>query len=124
MTYIYDFTDPFVAVKLVAVNNPKLYQTLTLQCSATIVRGISGTIDIIWTTGDIQVRSINNITASIHLNSTSIFYDSFIIPTLKISDIGSIYHCEVLINSTVPTVFKESIVIPIPGMYLYRLCVT
>ena len=79
---------------------------------------ITGTVDIIWTTGDTQVRRVNNVTASSNINSTSVYNDLFTIPSLNISDIGSVYQCEVLINSIVPTTSKTDFVIPIPGRYM------
>ena len=84
------------------------------------MRDISNTVDIIWTTGDTQVRRVNNVTASSYINSTSVYNDSFIIPSLNISDIGSVYQCEVLINSNTTTIAKTNFVIPIPGMYIHR----
>ena len=102
-----------------AVSIPAINQPLTLQCTATIVRGITSTVDIIWTTGDTQVRRVNNVTASSNINSTSVYYDSIIIPSLNISDIGSVYQCEVLINSIVPTTANADFVVPIPGMSIH-----
>ena len=108
-------------IKLMTTTDPAVYQPLTLQCNATIVRGITSTVDIIWTTGDTQVRRVNNVTASSNINSTSVYNDSFIIPSLDISDIGSTYQCEVLINSFLPTTAKIDYIIPIPSMYVYEL---
>ena len=87
-----------------------------LQCVATIVRSITSTVDIIWTTGDTQVRRVNNVTASSNINSTSAYNDSFIITSLDISDIRSVYKCEVLINSLFPATAKADFIIPIPGI--------
>ena len=118
------FTDPIVSVYIIATNNPTIYQPLMLQCNATIVRGITGTVDIIWTTGDTQVRRVNNVTASSNINSTSVYNDSFITPSLNISDIGNVYQCEVLINSILSTTTKTEFVIPIPGKYVYMyICI-
>ena len=115
------FTDPIIAIEMMATNTPATDQSLTLQCIATIVRGITSTVDIIWTTGDTQVRRINNVTVSGSVNSTSVYSDSFTIPSFDISDIGSVYQCEVLINSPLPTTAKTDFTIPIPSMYVYVL---
>ena len=104
---------------MTAVGTPTFNQPLILQCTATIVRGITSRVDIIWTTGDTQVRRVNNVTASSNINSASLYNDSFIIPSLNISDIGSVYQCEVLINSILPTASKSSYTIPILGMPIY-----
>ena len=102
-----------------AVSIPAIDEPLTLQCTATIVRGITSTVDIIWTTGDTQVRRINNVTAISYINSTSLYYDSLIIPPLNVDDIGSVYECEVLVNSVIPTKDVADFVIPIPGTYIH-----
>ena len=116
--------DPIVTFEATATNSPAIYQPLILQCTAIIVRGITSTVDIIWTTGNTQVRRVNNVTASSNINSSSIYNDSFIIPSLNLSDIGSVYECEVLINSVLPTGAKTYFTISTPGtvymhMYIY-----
>ena len=111
------FVDPIVAVEVVSASIPEIDQPLILQCTATIVRGITSTVDIIWTTGNTQVRRVNNVTASSSINSSSLYNDSFIIPSLNLSDIGSVYECEVLINSVSNTTAKTDFIIPIPGTY-------
>ena len=107
--------DPIIAVEVMAANSPSIYQPLILKCIATVVRGITSTVDIIWTTGDTQVRRVNNVTASSHINSTSVYNDSFIIPSLDISDIGSLYQCKIMINSILPSTAKANFTILIPG---------
>ena len=110
------FIVPIVSVDIMAASIPSIDQPLVLQCTATIVRGITGAVDIIWTTGDTQVRRVNNVTASSNINSSSIYNDSFIIPSLNVSDIGSVYECEVVINSVLPTTTKTDFNVSIPGM--------
>ena len=120
MLYVYlcTYVDPIITMEVHITNYPTIYQPLTLQCNATVVRGITGTIDIIWTTGDTQVRRVNNVTAISYINSTSVYNDSFIIPSLNISDIGNVYQCEVLIDSTISSTAITDFIIPIPGMYI------
>ena len=95
-----------------------IYHPFTLQCNAIIEEDIVSRVDIIWTTGDTQVRRVNNITSNININSTFVYNDSFVIPSLNISDIGSVYQCEVLINSIIPITANADFIIPIPGTYL------
>ena len=110
-----------MTVEATTANNPTIYQPLILQCNATIVRGITSTVDIIWTIEDTQVRRVNNVTASSNINSAYVYNDSFIIPPLNFSDIGSVYQCEVLFNSMLPTTAKSEYIIPIPGMQIILL---
>ena len=116
MNYVY--VDPIVTVEVNTASIPTIHQPLTLQCNGTTVRGITSTVDIIWTTGDTQVRRVNNVTASSSINSTSVYNNLFITPSLNVTDIGSVYQCEVLINSILPTTAKSDFVIPIPGKYV------
>ena len=109
--------DPIITVDVSSTTSTEIGQPLILQCSATIVRGITSTVDIIWTTDNTQVRRVNIITASSNINSSSMYNDSFIIPSLNISDIGRVYQCEVLINSVFPTRTKSNFTISIPGIY-------
>ena len=115
------YIDPSIAVEVIATNIPTIYEPLTLQCNATIEGVITSTVDIIWTTEDTQVRRVNNVTASSKINSTSVYNDSLIIPSLNISDIGNVYQCEVLINSIIPTTAKTDFIIPIPGIYTVHI---
>ena len=118
VSLMYVHIDSIISMEVTTANYPKIYQPLRFQCTATIVRSVNSTVDIIWTTGNTQVRRVNNVTASSNINSSSV-YDSFIIPSLNLSDIGNVYECEVLINSALPTTAKTDIIIPIPGTYVH-----
>ena len=110
------YVDPSITVEIIATNIPKIYQPLILQCNAAIEGGITSAVDIIWTTGDTQVRKVK---VRSNMDSTSVYYDLLIIPSLNISDIGNAYQCEVLINSIISTTAKTDFIIPIPGSYAY-----
>ena len=112
------FIDPIVSVEIMAASIPLIDQPLVLQCTATTVGNITSTVDIIWTTGNTQVRRVNNVTASSNINSSSIYNDSFIIPSLNVSDNGSVYECEVVINSVLPTRAKTDFTVSITGTYV------
>jgi len=114
------YVDPIIEVEVITTNLV-INEPLILQCSATIiiVSDINSTVDIIWTTGNnTQVRRVNNVTAYDNINSTSTYNDSLTISSLDINDIGSVYQCEVLINSVSPSTAKTNLMIPIPGKYL------
>ena len=108
------FVEPNVTLEVTTTDNPISHQPLILQCSVTIVNSITNTFDIIWSTDNTQVRRVNNITAISNVNSSFIYNDSLIIPLLNISDIGSVYQCEVVINSIL---YNTDFIIPIPGTY-------
>ena len=74
---------------------------LTLDCTVTAVRGISSSVDIIWTTEGRVVRRVDNITADIE-NDSAIYTDSFEISSLSAIDNGTEYRCAVVINANQP----------------------
>ena len=117
-------TDPIIAVDAKIASTVEIDQPLILQCITTIVRGVTSTVDIIWTTDNIrttdnvQVRRVNNVTASSSINSSSIYNDSLIIQSLNISDIGSMYECIVYVNSVLPTSAKANIPNVIPSTFM------
>ena len=116
--YVITFIDPIISVKIRPDGIPAIYQPLILQCTATIMGGINSTVDIVWTTGNTQIRRVINVTTGSNINSSTIYNDSFITPSLNLSDIGNVYECEVFINSILPTTAKTDFIVPIPGMYI------
>ena len=87
---------------------------LTLDCTVTAVRGISSSVDIIWTTGGRVVRRVDNITADIE-NDYAIYTDSFEISSLSAIDNGREYKCTVMINSSQPVYNSDQIILIFPG---------
>ena len=84
-----------------SVGSLVLGDPLTLDCTVTAVRGISSSVNIVWTTGGRVVRSVDDITADIE-NDTAIYTDSFEISSLSAIDNETEYQCTVMINATQP----------------------
>ena len=87
---------------------------LTLDCTVTAVRGISSSVDIIWTTGGRVVRRVDNITADIE-NDYAIYTDSFEISSLSAIDNGREYQCTVVINAYQPVYNSDQITLIFAG---------
>ena len=113
--FSHQFIDPIIEIQVTTISIPTIDQPLILQCNATIVRGITSRVDIVWSIGSRQIRRVNDVTAS-SFTTSAVYNDSFIIPSLNISDIGDTYQCEVLINSILPTRSEANFTIPIPGL--------
>ena len=91
---------------------------LTLDCTVTAVRGISSSVDIIWTTGGREVRRVDNITADIE-NDYAIYTDSFEISSLSAIDNGREYQCTVVINAYQPVYNSNYITLILTGECIY-----
>ena len=89
---------------------------LKLNCIVTAVRGISSSVNIIWTTGDIELRRVDDITAGIE-NDSAIYTDSFEISSLSAIDNGREYQCTVMINATQPVNSSDQFIPIFPGEF-------
>ena len=89
---------------------------LTLDCTVTAVRGISTSVDIIWTTGPENevISRVYNITANVE-DDSAIYTDSFEISSLSVIDNGREYQCTVVINASQPVNGSDQITVIFPG---------
>ena len=92
---------------------------LTLNCIVTAVRGISSSVNIIWTTGDIELKRVDDIMATIE-NDSAIYTDSFEI-SLSAIDNGREYQCTVMINTTQPVNSSDQFTPIFPGEFNLRM---
>ena len=119
--YVYMYPHFIVPTPLVQITlsddkiiNLTIGDPLTLNCNVTAVRGISSPVNIIWTTGDIELRRVDNITADL-VNGSAIYTDSFEIPSLSAIDNGREYQCTVMINATQPVNSSDQFVVMLDG---------
>ena len=117
------FTVPIPLVQITIIDNKTLGNEsrnltvgdpLTLDCTVTAVRGISSSVDIIWTTGGRVVRRVDNITADIE-NDSAIYTDSFEISSLSAIDNRRGYQCTVVINARQPVNNSDQFTLIFPG---------
>ena len=85
-------------------NNLTTGQPLTMDCTMVAVRGITSRVDIVWYSSSGQLRSANNVTATIVNATTALYRDSFNISSLTRQHDGSLYSCQAVIYSE-PSLF-------------------
>ena len=120
--YIYMYPHFIVPTPLVQITlsddkimrNLTIGDPLTLNCNVTAVRGISSSVNIIWTTGDIELRRVDDITADL-VNDSAIYTDSFEISLLSAIDNGREYQCTVMINATQQVDSSDQFVVILDG---------
>ena len=98
---------PPPSVMLVVPDIQIVGQSLSLEFVMTTVRGISSSIDIIWTRDGVEIKRTTgaNITSS---TSSSILYrDFYNISLLTTAEEGRIYQCKGVISAT-PNLTAES----------------
>ena len=91
------FIVPAPIVNIIVPNDLTTGQSVTLDCSAVTVKGITSRVDIVWYSG-VQVRRVNNVTASI-INDAAVYIDSFNISSLTAKHDNRVYSCQAIINS-------------------------
>ena len=102
--------------------NVTIGDPLTLDCTVTAVRGISSSVDIIWTTGGRVVRRVDDIAADVE-NDSAIYTDSFEISSLSAIDNGREYQCTVVINATQSVHSSDQFTLIFPGEYNIKKCI-
>ena len=100
----------------VTIGNP-----LILDCTVIAVRGISSSVDIIWTTGGRVVKRVDNVIANIEYDN-AIYTDSFEISSLSAFDNGRECQCTVVINANRPVYSSDQITLIFPGEYNMYVC--
>ena len=94
-----------------ALNNLTTGQSMTLNCSIVAVRGITSRVDIVWYGNGVQVRRMDNVTASIINGTAAEYRDSLNISSLTRQHDGRVYSCETIINSEPLLIDNSSITI-------------
>ena len=119
--YLYNYAVPEPNVTLIPPNNPAVGQSLTLQCEVTTVRGITSRVDIVWSSGGMEVQRTNGTTATTMGNS-SLYTDSYNISFLTTSYNARIIECEVLINTNPPITISDNFILHVDGEYSMYVC--
>ena len=94
---------------------------LTLQCEVTTVRGITSRVDIVWSSGDIELTRMKGV-SSTTTNNSLVYTHSYTISQLSTTDDGRVIQCEVVIDGTSPSVMAtDSITLDVTGEYCMTL---
>ena len=111
--------DPIVNVTI--SDDQIVGQSLTLQCNVTTVRGITSGVDIVWSSGGVELNRTND-SSPTTVNDLSVYIDIYVIPMLNTSHNTREYQCMVVINANPPTTVSDSITLNVDGeFYMYVL---
>ena len=82
------------------VDPPRLSDRLTLECNATVTRGITSRLDFIWTrTDDGSEVIVQNVTGANTTGDSLVYTDTYTTEmALMESDIGVTYMCTTILN--------------------------
>ena len=92
-------------------------QLLTLQCEVTTVRGITSRVDIVWSSGSMELQRTENV-SSTTMGISLVYTDSYNISQLSTTDEGRVIQCEVVINASPPVMANDTIALDVTGKYI------
>ena len=106
-----------------APNTQLVGQSLTLQCEVTTVSNINSSVDIVWSRGDMVLRTTSNLTAAI-MNDTVVYSDSYTTDPLNSNDNGNTIQCRVEINTVPQVTNADTVELMLSGKHvLFYICV-
>ena len=89
-------------------------QSLTLQCEVTTVRGITSRVDIVWSSGGVELERMNNV-SSTTMGNLLVYTDNYTISQLSTTDDDRAIQCEGVINATPPVMANDLITLNMTG---------
>ena len=101
-------------VSVIAPNTQIVGQSLTLQCEVTTVKGITNGVDIVWSSGGMELERMNNV-SSTTMDNSLVYTHSYTISQLSMTDDGRVIQCKVVINASPSVMATGSITLDITG---------
>ena len=108
------FSVPTPIVNVTALSNQTVGQSLTLQCELTTVRGITSTVDIVWSSDGTELQRMGNV-ALYSVNDSLVYMETYSNPLLNTTDDDRVIHCEVVINASPSVMASDSITLDVTG---------
>ena len=110
-------TVPTPTVSVTAPNTQTVGQSLTLQCEVTAVRGITSGVDIVWSSGGVELQRMNNV-SSIMMSNSLVYTNSYTISQLSTTDDSRVIQCEVVINTSPLVMASDTTKLDLIGMFI------
>ena len=83
----------------------------------TTVRGITSSVDIVWSSDGIEIVRREGVTINTTTDSPTVYTDYYTISQLKTTDDDSVYQCEVVINRSLQISATSNVTLDIIGKY-------
>ena len=102
-------------VTVTASNTQIVGQSLILECSVTIVRGITSRVDIEWNIGNMIIQRTEGISVISIISDNVIYKNSYNISQVSTLDDGRDYQCKVIINTIPQLMATDSTTLDVTG---------
>ena len=114
---LFVITVPTPTISLTAPNTQAVGQSLKLQCEVTAVRGITGRVDIVWSSDGTELQRMNDVSSTMMSNSLA-YTNSYAISQLSTTDDGRVIQCKVVINISPLVMASDAITLDLIGMFI------
>ena len=111
---------PTPVVNITAPITQIVGQSLTLQCEVTTVRGITSSVDIVWSSNSTELERMNSV-SSTTMDNSLVYTGSYTISQLSTTDDGRVIQYEVVINKSPSVMATGSITLDVIGEYCMTL---
>ena len=74
-------------------------------------------MDIMWNSGGIELKKIDNVSMSLTLNKSELYEDTYNIPLLSTTDDGRVIECEIIIMTTPSIVATTNVTLEVTSKY-------
>ena len=91
-------------------------QSLMLECAMSTPRGISSTVDVVWSRDGVDLDFIENISSNFSSPEVVVYTNIYTIPLLGTYDDDIVYECEVIINSSPILKITNDVLVNVTGM--------
>ena len=99
---------------MTAPNTQTLGQSLTLQCEVTAARGITSRVDIVWSSGGMELERMDDV-SSTTMDNSLVYTHSYTISQLSTTDDGRVIQCKVVINTSPSVMATGNITLDVFG---------
>ena len=82
-----------------------------LKCDVTIVRGITSRVDILWSSNDVELYSIEGVDINSITNDSVLFTNTYIISQLSTADENREYQCKASIDTALPVTATDIVIL-------------
>lgn len=106
---------PTPLVILRAPENQIVGQTLTLKCDITTVKGVTSRVDIIWSSGDLELKRTEGINVSSMTTDSLLYMDFYLISQLSTTHEETTYKCTAVITGPSPVLATDNVLLNVTG---------
>ena len=108
--------DPPPIVNVSVPVNQTVGQSLTLQCEVIAGSGVNRTVDIVWSSGGMELGRMNDVIPT-PMSNLLVYTHSYTISQLSTTDDERVIGCDATINETVSMVITRNVTLEVTGEY-------